>query len=553
MSSKSVNGGCTINNTSPPTSPRNRQNCRRRLRRRGSFSMLHRRYFLLLVSVLYFTGLISCVGPLFSLLQFSGLANGAVYRSHEIFQKLWNDIEADNSSSIELSSVWIYKRKLKEQRPCSFGTTASTKDSSRANLYLIVDANGGLNQQRSSICNAVVIAALLNATLLIPRLEFHNVWRDSSEFGDIYDEDHFMSTLKDYVEVVKELPSEVMEKYDSNISNIQNLRVQAWAPPRYYLEEVYPVLFKQRVVRISPFANRLSMHLPSHLQFLRCFSNYEALKFSPAISELAKKLVKRMIERSSNAGGKYISIHLRFEEDMVAFSCCIYDGGQVEKSEMDVVREKGWGKKFKQKYRVIAPGLNRKNGKCPMTPVEVGMMLRGMGFAKDTPIYLASGKIYQADRYLEPLRKMFPLLQTKETLATKDELAPFEGYSSRLAAVDYLVCLFSEVFVTTQGGNFPHFLIGHRRYLFNGHAKTIKPDKIKLVTLLQNTSTSWIDFKDQMGSMLAESDRKGIMVPRVKKSTRKGSIYSNPLPECRCLWESKRTTNRSNSYLMVDH
>lgn len=64
--------------------------------------MLHRRYFLLLVSVLYFTGLISCVGPLFSLLQFSGLANGAVYRSHEIFQKLWNDIEADNSSSIEV-------------------------------------------------------------------------------------------------------------------------------------------------------------------------------------------------------------------------------------------------------------------------------------------------------------------------------------------------------------------------------------------------------------------------------------------------------------------
>ncbi|XP_049380900.1 O-fucosyltransferase 10-like [Solanum stenotomum] len=552
MSSKSANV-YTINNSSPPTSPRNRQNCRRRLRRRGSFAMLHRKNFLLLVSVLYLTGLISCVGPLFSLLQYSGLSTGAVYRSHEIFQKLWTDIEADNSSSIQLSSVWIYKRNLKEQKPCSFGTIASTKDSPGANLYLIVDANGGLNQQRSSICNAVVIAALLNATLLIPRLEFHNVWRDSSEFGDIYDEDHFMSTLKDYIEMVKELPTELMERYDSNISNIQNLRVPAWAPPRYYLEEVYPVLFKQRVVRISPFANRLSMHLPSNLQFLRCFSNYEALKFSLAISELAKKLVKRMIERSSNSGGKYISVHLRFEEDMVAFSCCIYDGGQVEKSEMDVVREKGWGKKFKQKYRVIAPGLNRKNGKCPMTPVEVGMMLRGMGFAKDTPIYLASGKIYQADRYLAPLRKMFPLLQTKETLATKDELAPFEGYSSRLAAVDYLVCLFSEVFVTTQGGNFPHFLIGHRRYLFNGHAKTIKPDKIKLVTLLQNTSTSWIDFKDQMGSMLAESDRKGIMVPRVKKSTRKGSIYSNPLPECRCLWESKRTTNRSNSYLMVDH
>ncbi|CAN4121074.1 unnamed protein product [Withania somnifera] len=525
MSSKTANGYSINNNiqSSPPTSPRNRQHCRRRLRRRGSFAMLHRRHFLLLVSVVYLTGLISCVWPLFSLLQYSGLATDAVYRSHEIFQKLWTDIEADNSSTIELSSVWIYKRKLKEQRPCSIGTTASTQDSPVANLYLIVDANGGLNQQRSSICNAVIIAGLLNATLVIPRLEFHNVWRDSSEFGDIYDEGHFMSTLKDYITVVKELPAELMERYDSNISNIQNLRVQAWAPPKYYLEEVYPVLFKQRVVRISPFANRLSMHLPSHLQFLRCFSNYEALRFSLSISALAKKLVKRMIERSSNSAGKYISVHLRFEEDMVAFSCCIYDGGQVEKSEMDLVREKGWGKKFKQKYRVIAPGLNRKNGKCPMTPVEVGMMLRGMGFAKDTPIFLASGKIYQADRYL----------------------APAEDVSSPTNKGDFDICDHSR-------GNFPHFLIGHRRYLFNGHAKSIKPDKIKLVTLLQNTSISWIDFKDQMGSMLAESDRKGIMVPRVKKSTRKGSVYSNPLPECRCLWESKRATNRSNSYLMAD-
>ncbi|XP_070029437.1 O-fucosyltransferase 11-like [Nicotiana sylvestris] len=507
MTSKIANGYAINNNnnnnntqSSPPTSPKNRQSSRRRLRRRGSF---RRRHLLLVVPLLYFSGLISCVRPLFSLLQPPA---GAVYRSHEIFQKLWTDIQADNSSSIQLSSVWIYKRKLKEQRHCSTGNTASTKGSPGANLYLIVDANGGLNQQRSSICNAVVIAALLNATLLIPRLEFHNVWRDSSGFADIYDEDHFISTLKDYLTVVKELPAELMEKYDSNISNIRNLRVQAWAPPSYYLEEVYPVLLKR--------------------------------SFWKSIDT---------VDQQSNDANSLLHV-----KDMVAFSCCIYDGGVVEKSEMDVVREKGWGKKFKQKYRVIAPGLNRINGKCPMTPVEVGMMLRGMGFAKDTPIYLASGKIYQADRYLAPLRKMFPLLQTKETLATKDELAPFEGYSSRLAAVDYLVCLFSEVFVTTQGGNFPHFLIGHRRYLFNGHAKTIKPDKIKLVSLLQNTSISWIEFKGQMGSMLAESDRKGIMVPRVKKSTRKGSIYSNPLPECRCLWESKRATNRSNSYLMVD-
>lgn len=62
----------------------------------------------------------------------------------------------------------------------------------------------------------------------------------------------------------------------------------------------------------------------------------------------------------------------------------------------------------------------------------------------------------------------------------------FQGYSSRMAAIDYTVCLHSEVFVTTQGGNFPHFLLGHRRYLYGGHAKTIKPDKRKLVLLFDN-------------------------------------------------------------------
>jgi hypothetical protein len=50
-------------------------------------------------------------------------------------------------------------------------------------------------------------------------------------------------------------------------------------------------------------------------------------------------------------------------QDMLAFSCCVYDGGEAEKIEMDSVREKGWKGKFKQKDRIILPGLNRINGK----------------------------------------------------------------------------------------------------------------------------------------------------------------------------------------------
>ncbi|KAL2317765.1 hypothetical protein Fmac_031641 [Flemingia macrophylla] len=439
-----------------------------------------------------------------------------------------------------LASVWKYKRKLREQKPCPNLTALHREHfvSPGMNGFLIVEANGGLNQQRSAICNAVAVAGLLNAILVIPQFEFHNVWKDPSEFGDIYDEDHFISTLDGYVKVVKELPEALMERHNYNVSNITNIRVQAWAPVSYYLGVVSPILQKEGVIRIAPFANRLAMSVPPHIQFLRCLTNYKALKFSSTISALAKKLVYRMIEKSSATDGKYIAVHLRFEEDMVAFSCCVYDGGQEEKLEMDSVREKGWRGKFKRKDRIILPDLNRVDGKCPLTPLEVGMMLRGMGFDNSTSIYLASGKIYHADRYLAPLIKMFPNLYTKESLATPDELAPFMGYSSQLAALDYTVCLISEVFVTTQGGNFPHFLMGHRRFLYDGHAKTIIPDKRKLVVLLDDVSISWKAFKDLMEDMLSESDRKGIMVPRVRKINRKTSVYTYPLPECRCLQQS---------------
>jgi len=61
-----------------------------------------------------------------------------------------------------------------------------------------------------------------------------------------------------------------------------------------------------------------------------------------------------------------------------------------------------------------------------------------------------------------------------------------------MAAIDYSVCVHSEVFVTTQGGNFPHFLIGHRRYLYGGHAKTIKPDKRRLAVLFDSPRIGYV-------------------------------------------------------------
>ncbi|EPS68582.1 hypothetical protein M569_06186, partial [Genlisea aurea] len=116
----------------------------------------------------------------------------------------------------------------------------------------------------------------------------------------------------------------------------------------------------------------------------------------------------------------------------------------------------------------------------------------------------------------------------------------FQGHSSRLAALDYTVCLHSQVFVTTQGGNFPHFLVGHRRYTYGGHARTIKPDKRKLVQLFDDTNIRWQDFKKHLRDMLRRNDLKGVELRKPG-----GSLYMHPMPDCMC--NAKKSTPTPSS------
>ncbi|KAG6391617.1 hypothetical protein SASPL_149373 [Salvia splendens] len=105
----------------------------------------------------------------------------------------------------------------------------------------------------------------------------------------------------------------------------------------------------------------------------------------------------------------------------------------------------------------------------------------------------------------------------------------FQNYSSRMAAIDYTVCLDSEVFVPTQGGNFLQLLLGHRRYLYGGHSTTIRPDKRKLALLFDNPNIGCQNFKRQMVNMRVYTVSKGLQLKRPKDS-----IYSFPCPVCMC-------------------
>jgi hypothetical protein len=72
------------------------------------------------------------------------------------------------------------------------------------------------------------------------------------------------------------------------------------------------------VIRFAPFANRLAYDgIPPEIQKLRCYTNFEALRFAQSIADMGNLVVRRMIAKSANTNGNYVSIHLRFEEVFV--------------------------------------------------------------------------------------------------------------------------------------------------------------------------------------------------------------------------------------------
>jgi len=169
--------------------------------------------------------------------------------------------------------------------------------------------------------------------------------------------------------------------------------------------------------------------------------------------------------------GKFIALHLRYEKDMLAFTGCTYGLSDLEANELTIMRERTSHWKLKD----INSTEQRSEGNCPLTPNEVGIFLRAMGYPESTWIYLAAGEIYGGDKYISKLRSYFPNLVSKEMLATKEELEKFNNYASQVAALDYIISVESDVFVPSHSGNMAKAVEGHRRFL--GHRKTITPDR----------------------------------------------------------------------------
>ncbi|KAL0363482.1 UNVERIFIED_CONTAM: O-fucosyltransferase 8 [Sesamum calycinum] len=425
--------------------------------------------------------------------------------------------------------------------------------------FILVSANGGLNQQRVAVCNAVAVASLLNATLVIPKFLYSNVWKDPSQFSDIYQEDTFMYTLKDDINIIKELPTHLRSlDLEAIGSLVTDADLAKEATPNEYIKNILPILLRNGIVHFLGFGNRLGFDpLPSDLQKLRCKCNFHALKFVPKIQKIGSLLVKRirkydsarsMLDKqllgnfiSSVPSGeqvtiaspsKYLALHLRFEVDMVAYSMCDFGGGENETRELQAYREEHFPLLLERlkKMKPLSPTELRKMGRCPLTPEEAALVLAGLGFNRGAYIYLAGSQIYGGKSRMRPIINLYPNIVTKEDLLSPTELVPFRNFSSQLAALDFIACAASDVFAMTDSGSQLSSLVsGFRTYYGGGNAPTLRPSKKRLAAILQENSTiRWQTFENRIRKMIEEGQR-----VHIRGFGR--SIYRQPrCKECMC-------------------
>ncbi|CAL5412371.1 unnamed protein product [Camellia sinensis] len=425
--------------------------------------------------------------------------------------------------------------------------------------FILVSANGGLNQQRVAVCNAVAVASLLNATLVIPKFLYSNVWKDPSQFGDIYQEEHFMNSLKDDINIVKELPSHLKSlDFKAIGSQITDADIPKEATPADYLKTVLPLLLKNGVVHFLGYGNRLGFDpLPFELQRLRCKCNFHSLKFVPKIKHAGSLLIKRIrnndaarsmldkqllgnfisnipLEGKDLVSGpsKYIALHLRFEVDMVAYSQCEFGGGEDERKELQAYRESHFPLLIERlkNSTPVSPTELRKLGRCPLTPEEAALVLAALGFKHGTFIYLAGSRIYGGRSRMSPLTSLYPNLVTKEDLLSPSELAPFRNFSSQLAALDFIACATANVFaITDSGSQLSSLVSGFRTYYGGGRAPNLRPSKKWLAAILSKNSTmSWDTFEKRTRTMIEKGQN-------VDMRGYGKSIYRQPrCPECMC-------------------
>lgn len=382
--------------------------------------------------------------------------------------------------------------------------------------YLMVVVSGGLNQQRNQIVDAVVIARILGAALVVPILQVNVIWGDESEFSDIFDMEHFKSVLADDVRVVSSLPSTHLMTRP-----VEEKRTPLHVSPRWIRQRYQRRLSREGVLLLRGLDSRLSKDLPSDLQKLRCKVAFHALRFAQPILELGNKLAERMRSK-----GPYVALHLRLEKDVWVRTGCL-PGLSHEYDEI-INNERKLRPELLTARSNMTYHERKLAGLCPLNAMEVTRLLKALGAPRNSRIYWAGGQPFGGKEALLPLIREFPNFYNKEDIASPGELQPFQNRASVMAAIDYIVSENSDVFMPSHGGNMGHAIQGHRAYA--GHKKYITPNKRQMLPYFLNSSLPEAEFK----RIITDLHHDSLGQPELRTSKVGRDVTKYPIPECMC-------------------
>ncbi|KVI00303.1 GDP-fucose protein O-fucosyltransferase [Cynara cardunculus var. scolymus] len=387
-----------------------------------------------------------------------------------VFASKANYLSPESPSEVDMQKLW-YTADSGGWRPSSTPRSYWPPPPNESNGYL-------------RICNAVLAARIMNATLVLPELDTNSYWHDDSGFQGIYDVDHFISSLRYDVRIVESIPEIRKNGKIKKIKSFQ-LRPPRDAPISWYSTVALEKMNEHGAIYLTPFSHRLAEEIDNpEYQRLRCRVNYHALRFKQQIMQLSQSIVAKL-----RSQGHFMSIHLRFEKDML--SCFDIFSPQEQKILRKYRKENFADKKLVYRER-------RAIGKCPLTPEE-------------------------------PFRAMFPLLENHNTVDPSSELTDnTQGLLG--SAVDYMVCLLSDIFVPTYDGpsNFANNLLGHR--LYYSFRTTIRPDRKGLAPIfIQREEGHLAGFEAAVRRVMMKTNFGG---PR--KRVPPESFYTNSWPECFC-------------------
>ena len=290
----------------------------------------------------------------------------------------------------------------------------------------------------------------------------------------MFDVDYFIQKMNGFIKVVKDLPTDISSK--------EPFRVDCSKRKGQfdYRETILPLLLEHHYISLTPAMSQrrdrymfffchtvesysllfsafawLRFRYPQYAKATLCQACYSALRLTTSLEKKALELLDAIPK-------PFLSLHLRFEPDMVAYSRCEYPN--LSPSSLAAIKAAG-GEDKKPWTGEIAQSW-RKRGKCPLTPNETALMLQSLRIPTTTNIYLAAGDgLLEMEGFTSVYTKVF----TKSDLLNREDFTRMHGNTK--AALDYYVSISSDAYVATYFGNMDKMVAAMRAY--KGMHKTL--------------------------------------------------------------------------------